>query len=339
MRALVIGGNRFVGKRLVQILLGRGLEVTLLNRGLMMDDFGGAVKRIVLDRRNLRKDHPALGTNDWDIVFDMVCFDAVEAQNACRAFYTRTKRYVFVSSQSVYELGPSLTEESFDPRVYQFQAFVNFESDYGEAKRQAEATFFQKAEFSVTSVRFPFVLGEDDYTGRLKFHIRQCIEEKPIRFPNLSARISFVHSPDAARFLSFLVDYDFEGPINCCSPEPISIRSLMELMCGSTCEQGVLSPFGIESDWYMNIGRLLKLGFNPTPLEQWLPKLIADLMVDEIQNQSYSRMSFSQKMTTVHQLREVAWAMKIAGIRAQHPEWSDQEVHREVRKIFLYATT
>ena len=31
--------------------------------------------------------------------------------------------------------------------------------------------------------------------------------------------------------------------------------------------------------------------------------------------------------------------MKIAGLRAQHPDWSDDRLQSEVRRIFLHART
>ncbi len=60
MKILVLGGNRFFGKRLVASFLEKGAEVVLLNRGQIKDDFGNHVQRIILDRRELSSSHPAL---------------------------------------------------------------------------------------------------------------------------------------------------------------------------------------------------------------------------------------------------------------------------------------
>ena len=60
---------------------------------------------------------------------------------------------------------------------------------------------------------------------------------------------------------------------------------------------------------------------------------------EEIQRDIYSKMSFAQKWQETCRLRETAWKLKTAGIRARHPHWNDREVEAEVRKIFLYATT
>lgn len=59
----------------------------------------------------------------------------------------------------------------------------------------------------------------------------------------------------------------------------------------------------------------------------------------EVAHDIYGGMSFSQKWEQVLKRRETAWALKAAGIRSQHPEWSEQQVQDHVRQIFLYATT
>ena len=87
-----------------------------------------------------------------------------------------------------------IKEDYFSPSNYDFARDINQSENYAEAKRQAEAVFFQEAKFPVVAARFPIVLGEDDYTKRLLFHIDRVLEEKEIFFPNIKARISFIHS-------------------------------------------------------------------------------------------------------------------------------------------------
>jgi len=60
---------------------------------------------------------------------------------------------------------------------------------------------------------------------------------------------------------------------------------------------------------------------------------------DEIQTQIYSKLSYLEKWQEVQKLRALAWQIKFAGIKSLHPEWSDQQINAEVKKIFLYATT
>lgn len=286
MKVLIIGGNRFFGKRLVHLLLQQRHEVAVLNRGQTPDDFGDRVRRITCDRRELRKDHPALKDWHWDVVYDQVCFDATEARAACETCQGRIGKMIFTSTQSVYDSGSWLKESDFNPKSYKFQEIVPREKSYQEAKRQAEAVFFSRATFPVTAVRFPIVLGMDDYTERLKIHVQRIREGKPIYFPNLDAKMCFVQSADAAAFLATLLERDFTGPINCCSPEPLALRQIVSAIEEVVGKKAVLaaaasddnhSPFGIEKDWFMDTSELRRIGFTPTPLHDWLPALITSL--------------------------------------------------------------
>lgn len=51
------------------------------------------------------------------------------------------------------------------------------------------------------------------------------------------------------------------------------------------------------------------------------------------------RMSFQQKWELADTLYQTAWALKTAGVRSQHPDWTEERVHAAVRDIFLYART
>lgn len=55
------------------------------------------------------------------------------------------------------------------------------------------------------------------------------------------------------------------------------------------------------------------------------------------QIEAYRAMSFSDKLAAVSRLYSQAWNMKKAWLKSQHPDWSEQRVTAETRKIFLYA--
>lgn len=283
MKALVIGGNRFFGKRLVSLLIEGGHEVSVLNRGNLKNDFGSKARHIALDRTLLKKDHPALEHRSWDVVYDQVCFSASDAEGACETFHNRVGHYVFVSSKSVYSMGAGLLEAAFNPWEHRFESVADPRKEYAEAKRQCEAVFAQKASFPVTSLRIPMVLGTDDYTERLKWHVDRIVEQKPFFLPNLHARMGFVNSQDVARFLYFLRDHKYGKPINCGSRQPIAMQDLIQQIETTVGKKSVFlkqesetdhSPFGIPTDWFMDTTAMENLGFQAKPLQDWLPDLI-----------------------------------------------------------------
>ena len=50
-------------------------------------------------------------------------------------------------------------------------------------------------------------------------------------------------------------------------------------------------------------------------------------------------MTAEQKLASTEALWHTAWELKVAGVRMQHPEWSEEQVAAQVRRIFLRATT
>lgn len=287
MKALIIGGNRFFGRRLAARLLEHKADVTLLNRQTLDDGFGERVKRIKCDRTDKHALKAAMANQEWDIVFDQVCYDADEARAAVEIFENKTKRYIFTSTQSVYEGGGMLKESVYEPMRHSFNRTADPKTQYGEAKRQCEAVFFQESDLNLAAVRFPFVLGEDDYTKRLHFHVEHIKHAKPFYVPNLKAETSLIHAQDAADALFVLGTTDYKGPINCASPEAISMGQLIELIELKTGKKALLqnepapgldsSPYGRHETSTMDVSKAQSIGLRFQPLNRWLPQLIESI--------------------------------------------------------------
>ncbi|ANY71899.1 NAD-dependent dehydratase [Paenibacillus ihbetae] len=287
---LVLGGTRFFGKRLVQRLIDNGDEVTILTRGNHEDPFGRHVRRIAADRKDPGALKQAAGESDWDIVYDNICYTPEEARQAADIFADRTGHYVLTSTLSVYDFADhSLREEDFDP--YRYPIIMNDQQDYSykEGKRQAEAVLFGRHNLNVTAVRLPIVLGPDDYTKRLLFHIEHAAAGEPIGLPAPDAEISFIHAEEAAEFLQWAGAARFEGPINACSNGTITVREIMvliekeigrsaPLMPSASPEH--MSPFGIPDNWTMDNSKASEAGFRFWNLRDWMPRLISELSTE-----------------------------------------------------------
>ena len=57
------------------------------------------------------------------------------------------------------------------------------------------------------------------------------------------------------------------------------------------------------------------------------------------QAQALRRMSPAQRWRVAHQLYWTMRRHKAAFLRAQHPDWSDQRIGDQARRIFLHAGT
>ena len=73
-RTLVLGGSVFVGKHLVDGLIGRGADVAVLNRGRTASSIPDGVERLVADRTDAEQMGAVLAGREWDAVFDVSGF-------------------------------------------------------------------------------------------------------------------------------------------------------------------------------------------------------------------------------------------------------------------------
>ncbi len=290
MKVLILGGNRFFGRRLVHILVEKGHEVTILNRGNLNEGLPSEIKYLKADRKDFQQMQSAIADRQWDLVYDQICYSAEEARAACELFRQRTQRYVFTSSESVYEDGASLEESAFQAFGYHFDKIVQPHENYQAAKRQAEAVFAREASFPVASVRMSLVVGEDDYTQRLQWHIDRVARGQPIHFPNVDAHLDFISSAAAAEALLQIGVSGNKGPINCSAPVALKIRELLSMIeesVGQTAKLTVTqdrensSPYGITSDKFMNVSLLSSIGFTAQETSSWMKNLIFALSSGE----------------------------------------------------------
>ncbi|MEU0727020.1 NAD-dependent epimerase/dehydratase family protein [Streptomyces sp. NPDC006140] len=292
---LVIGGNRYVGKRLIARLLAEGHRVTVLNRGSAPPPAG--VEHLVADRDDERSLTGALGSRVFDAVVDQVCYTPRQAAIARRVFTGRTRRYVLTSTVEVYEYEDSpvlVREEAVDPSTVTVDLDLPWddpafrESHYGEGKRQAEAVLAAGPGFPSTSVRVAHVLGgDDDFTGRLAHYADRMRAGEPIAVPAVNRPATYVYVEEIARFLAWAAGQDFTGPVNAASHGTLTTEELCAAVAARVpggravfrpVEVGEVSPFSFRRSYGMDNTRAARLGFAFTDARQWLPTAVAETL-------------------------------------------------------------
>jgi nucleoside-diphosphate-sugar epimerase len=196
-KILVIGGTQFMGRLVVENLLGAGAEVSVLNRGRTPSPFSDnpRVHHIRCDRlndRNLFRQIICQGSqysdssgskrkaesveNDsevvpWDGVIDFVCFQPKNVHDVIKCL--NTKHYIFISSDSVYMAcdpertansakasgGRLLEDDIHDPRdIKSVKSRNHYQYGYGNGKLQCERALLASDHFKhFTILRFPDV--------------------------------------------------------------------------------------------------------------------------------------------------------------------------------------
>ena len=280
MKILVVGGTRFFGIPMVNALINAGHDVTVATRGNNALSFCGSVRHIVMDRADAESVKRAVGDGSFDVVIDKVAYSS----NDVRVLLPNIKcdRYIQMSTCSVYAEDTLLIgEKEFDAAAHPL-VWADRTQDYGESKRQAEraAYEFMDAEKCVF-VRYPIVLGENDYTGRLRFYVEHIINELPMFVDDLDYGISFIHEKEAGEFIAFLAGADVCGPINGCSKGTIKISELIgyiEKKTGKAAvysKDGDVAPYnGLENDMSLDTQKARALGFEFSELGDWIYRLM-----------------------------------------------------------------
>ncbi|WP_345021308.1 NAD-dependent epimerase/dehydratase family protein [Streptomyces shaanxiensis] len=296
---LVIGGNRYFGKRLIARLLAVGDRVTVLNRGSAAPPPG--VVHLVADRGDEKSLTAALGSRTFDVVVDQVCYTPRQAEIARRVFTGRTRRYVLTSTVEVYEYEDSIApvrEPDVDPLDVPVDLELPWEdpefvdAHYGEGKRQAEAVLAADPAFPYAAVRVAHVLGgDDDFTGRMAHYATRIRSGEPIAVPVVNHPATYIHVEEIADFLLWAVGEDFTGPVNAASHGLLTTEELCDAIAahlpdGRTVfrpvEVGEVSPFAFTRAYGMDNSRATRLGFRFTRAREWLPKAVAETLGKDV---------------------------------------------------------
>ncbi|QPC46193.1 NAD-dependent epimerase/dehydratase family protein [Mangrovibacillus cuniculi] len=294
-KVLVLGGTSFFGKRLVQLLIDEGKEVTIATRGRTQDSFGETIKRLTIDREDKSSLIQAFKGRQWDVVYDQSCFSPVEMRYSCDALKDKVKRYVFTSTMAVYEFGIQRKEDEFNPNTYTYiyknrGDYKGYEG-YQEAKRAAEAHLFTQTDFDSVAVRFPIVVGKDDYTNRLKNHVMKVKNNQDIGIESLQNRYSFILSKEAAKFLYHMGESTFIGPINAGAKNDISMDQLItkieeilkkEARVTTAITSENVSPYALGGSWSIHTGLVNSLGMDFSDCERMLEELISYYVQQEV---------------------------------------------------------
>lgn len=99
MRVLIIGGTGNISTAIARVLVARGDDVTLSNRGQRQADIPGEYQTILGDRTNHAAFESQMAEQPmFDVVIDMIGYALQDVQSLIRAFAGRTGQVVFCST-------------------------------------------------------------------------------------------------------------------------------------------------------------------------------------------------------------------------------------------------
>lgn len=280
MKILVVGGTRFFGIPMVEQLLVDNHQVTIATRGNASIPFEGKVEHITLDRSDYDSVKQALQGKEYDVIIDKIAYCSNDVKNLLEN--VSCKKYIQMSSCSVYfEDKENIHEDEFIPSDYNL-VWMNRNEDYPEGKRQAERAALEYLDISkCIFVRYPVVMGPNDYTGRLRFYVEHISQGLPMNIDDMDCGMKFIHEMEAGRFMASLVDKDIYGPINGSSSGLISPGDIIKYIEKHTGKEAVCSvdgddaPYnGTKANVSYDVSKAKKIGFKFSAIDSWLYDLL-----------------------------------------------------------------
>ena len=280
LKILIIGGTRFFGIHMVNELVAKGHDITIATRGRAADKFGNKVKRIILDRTDETSMKNALRNRHYDVVIDKIAYCSNDIKYVMEA--VDCDKYIYMSSTAVYEPLHINTMESDFNGVSQKLVWCNREAfPYEGVKRQAEYALWQiYSDKNWIAVRYPFVIGKDDYTKRLLYYVEHTMKSIPMNIDNLDDQIGFIRSDEAGKFMAFLVDKDLRGAVNGSSKGTISIKEIIEYVESRTGTKAIIdnsgkdAPYNGVTEYSINTEKAEAIGFQFSALQDWIYNLL-----------------------------------------------------------------
>jgi 2'-hydroxyisoflavone reductase len=228
LRILVLGGTRFVGRHIVDDALARGHQVTLFNRGKTDP---GAYPDLELLRGDRAGDLAALRGRDWDAVVDTSGYVLREVRNSAALLAPRIRRYLFISSISVYAgwQRPN-DEDSPVATTREPEADKVTTENYGALKALCEQAVGAALPRGTTIVRPGYVVGPEDYTDRLTYWPLRVARGGEMLCPGTARDpVQFVDGRDLGRFCIRLLEDDRNGVFNAVQdPGSITLGGLLD---------------------------------------------------------------------------------------------------------------
>jgi nucleoside-diphosphate-sugar epimerase len=264
MRLLVLGGTHHVGRAVVETALGRGDEVTTLNRGLSRPAAPG-VEALLADRTDPGALRRAVADREWDAVIDTWSGPPRVVRDSARLLAGRAGHYGYVSSRSVYAWPIPAGADEHAP-VVDGDPDDDGDEDYAAAKRGGELAALEAFGDRALLARAGLVLGPYENVGRMPWWLRRIERGGPVLAPERDRPLQYVDARDLARWMLSAASRGIGGAFNTVSrPGHCTMGSLLETavrVTGSDAELVWVSPSVIE-----------EAGISPwIELPIWLPQ-------------------------------------------------------------------
>ena len=233
-KVLVIGGTKYLGLEFIELLQKKNMKLFVASRKeIFVDNF------IKIDRKNQNDLDNLFLSFEFDVVIDFINYSALDSKKLLKALKLQKTipKLILISTVYTYDIPLGLeqnsvfNENSFNPSEYKFSLFDRPKITYSEGKRNMESFCFQNYEKEkLIILRFPIILGANDYTQRTHFYINLIKNNLKINPKHIHSKSNYIFSYEAAMSILNFVVNDYYGIYNVCF-ESISEFELINKFC------------------------------------------------------------------------------------------------------------
>jgi 2'-hydroxyisoflavone reductase len=227
MKLLMLGGTKFLGRHTVEAALDAGHQVTTFTRGLTNPELFPEAEHLHGDRDG---GLAALAGRTWDGVVDTSGYVPRVVRQSAELLRDAAKRYVFVSSISVYADLSNPVDEASPVAQLEDAATEDVTEHYGALKAACERVVAELYRDRSARVRAGLIVGPHDPTDRFTYWPRRLAAGGAVLGPgDPAAAVQFVDARDLAAWLVQLALVGPGGTFNATGPaEPLRFDELLE---------------------------------------------------------------------------------------------------------------
>jgi len=225
MKILVMGGNRFCGKLVVEYLHSQGHELTVFNRTGTAPVSCEIIQGDRNDKDILRS---SFHNKNYDCIIDMCLYKLEQAEKSTPIFVQKTKNYIFISSIAVYKKTNLFPIGESCPTG----KWPLFE-DYGVQKSKIENYLASFNDLCYTILRPTYVIGKNNHHKREGYYFEKILNNEIVDVEgDGQAILSFIFVEDLANIISIFATSTMadKDVYNICNDEAITITGFIALI-------------------------------------------------------------------------------------------------------------
>ena len=248
MRILILGGTRFVGRRLVEAAQARGHAITLFNRG-------SSNPELFPEAEHLRGDRDggldALSGGQWDAVIDTCGYVPRLVRDSAQSLDDRVGRYAFISSISAYADFSQPGNDENAPLAA--TETPNAEAVTGETYGPLKVLCEQAVETALPGrsliIRPGLIVGPHDPTDRFTYWPVRVAKGGEVLVPGPpDLPVQFIDARDLAEWTIRLLEAQTTGIYNAVGPERAPAMSEFLAQCQEAADSKTEFTF-VDADF------------------------------------------------------------------------------------------